>query len=141
MRVREMTAQRTVPRDGALPRLLRILRRGGHVAFLIDQHAGSDGLWVNFFGRPASTTPAPAVLALRTNTPIVTGYGCRTGDGFQYEFFCDSPLQPESTGDRKQDVKRITATLNARLESYVRRFPDQWLWGHRRWRTPPAGRP
>lgn len=137
MRSRRMSAQQVVPRKGALGKLLRVLRRRGDVAFLVDQHERATGIWVHFFGRPASTTPAPALLALRTNAPIITGYTRRVEGDFQFETFLDQPLELNPTGNRDRDVQRITQAINDRIESYVRRFPDQWLWLHRRWRTPP----
>ena len=136
IRTRRMSTQQVIPRKGALAKLLRVLRRGGDVAFLVDQHAGSEGVWVDFFGRPASTTPAPALLSLRTNAPIITAYTRRIDRGFKFEMVLDRPIQVESTGDRQRDVERITTAINARIESYIRRAPEQWLWLHRRWRTP-----
>ena len=89
-------------------------------------------------GRPASTTPAPALLAMRTGAPIVTGYARRLPGLYRFEVLCDEPLFVRPAGDRPAAVRNATIEVNRRLESYVRRFPDQWLWMHRRWRTPPA---
>jgi KDO2-lipid IV(A) lauroyltransferase len=137
-RTRKRFGQTMVPRVGALPRLLRVLRRGGYIALLADQHAKRDGIWTPFFGRPASTTPAPALLALRTGAPIITGYVHRLPGPYRFEVVLDEPIRPESTGDREADVYRITAEISRRIESYVRRFPEQWLWVHRRWHRIPA---
>ena len=138
-RYRAAHGQTLVPKYGAAPALLRVLRRGGYIALLADQHAKDEGLWVPFFGRPASTTPAPALLALRTGAPIVTGYARRLPGLYRFEVFCDEPLFVRPTGDRPADVRNATIEINRRIEGYVRQFPDQWLWMHRRWRTPPAG--
>jgi KDO2-lipid IV(A) lauroyltransferase len=129
--------QRMVERQGAMPTLLRILRRGGYIALLVDQHAKADGTWVPFFGRPASTTPAPALLALRTGAPIVMGYGCRLTGLYKFEAFCDEPIYAKPSGDRAADIVRVTAEITRRIETYVRAHPDQWLWMHRRWKEPP----
>jgi KDO2-lipid IV(A) lauroyltransferase len=139
LRYRATHGQTLVPKYGALPALLRVLRRGGYIALLVDQHAKDEGLWAPFFGRPASTTPAPAVLALRTGAPIVTGYARRLPGLYRFEVLCDEPVFVRPTGDRAADVRNATIEVNRRLEGYVRQFPDQWLWMHRRWRTPPAG--
>jgi KDO2-lipid IV(A) lauroyltransferase len=136
-RYRTAHGQRLVPKHGAAPALLRVLRGGGYIALLVDQHAKDEGLWTPFFGRPASTTPAPALLALRTGAPIVTGYACRLPGLYRFEVLCDEPLFVRPTGDRSADVRNATIEVNRRLEGYIRRFPDQWLWMHRRWRTPP----
>jgi KDO2-lipid IV(A) lauroyltransferase len=137
-RYRAAHGQTLVPKYGAVPALLRVLRHGGYIALLVDQHAKDEGLWAPFLGRPASTTPAPALLALRTGAPIVTGYARRLPGLYRFEVFCDEPLYVRPTGDRSADVRNATVEVNRRLESYVREVPDQWLWMHRRWRTPPV---
>lgn len=130
--------QTMVERKRALPTLLRTLRRKGYIALVVDQHVRRTGVWVPFFGRPASTTPAPAALALATGAPILTGYCCRLPGTYRFEIFFDRPLRPTATSDREADIKRITAEITHRIEGYVRRFPEQWLWLHRRWHTPPT---
>jgi len=137
-RYRAAHGQTLIPKYGAAPALLRVLRRGGYIALLVDQHAKDEGLWVPFFGRPASTTPAPALLAMRTGAPIVTGYARRLPGLYRFEVLCDEPLFVRPAGDRPAAVRNATIEVNRRLESYVRQFPDQWLWMHRRWRRPPA---
>jgi len=126
-----------VPKYGALPTLLRVLRRGGYIALLTDQHVRDGGIWVPFFGRLAATTPAPALLALRTGAPIVTTYARRLPGLYQFELFCDEPIFVRRTGDRAADVRRTTVEISRRLEQYARQYPGQYLWLHRRWRTPP----
>jgi Kdo2-lipid IVA lauroyltransferase/acyltransferase len=138
LRYRAAHGQTLIPKYGAVPALLRVLRRGGYIALLVDQHAKDEGLWTPFFGRPASTTPAPALLALRTGAPIVTGYARRLPGLYQFEVFCDEPLFVRPTGDRPADMRNATIEVNRRIESYIRQVPDQWLWMHRRWRTPPG---
>jgi len=134
---RRALRQITVPRRGALRKLLRVLRDKGYIGLVVDQHAKRDGVWVPFFGRPASTTPAPALLALRTGAPIVCGYARRLPGTYRFELLLDEPVYAEPTGDRAADVERITRQISQRLEDYVRQFPEQWLWLHRRWHTPP----
>lgn len=136
-RRRTAIGQAMVDREGALATLLRVLRRNGYIGLLIDQHAKRDGVWVPFFGRLASTTPAPALLALRTGAPILTGYVRRLSGAYRFEVFIDEPIHVKTTGDRAADIERITRELSLRIEGYVRQFPEQWLWLHRRWREPP----
>ena len=83
-RRRVAIGQVMIERKGAVPTLLRVLRRKGYIGLLIDQHAKRDGVWVPFFGRPASTTPAPALLALRTGAPILTVYSRRLPGTYQF---------------------------------------------------------
>ena len=137
-RYRAEHGQTFIPKYGAALALLRLLRRGGYIALLTDQHAKDEGLWLPFFGRPASTTAAPAYLAFKTGAPILTGYARRLPGLYRFEIFCDEPMFVRPTGDRQADIRNATIEVNRRLESYVRQFPDQWLWMHRRWRTPPA---
>jgi len=136
-RWRSAFGQTMVPRKGALRTLLRVLRRKGYITLLVDQHVRRDGIWVPFFGRPASTTPAPAALALVTGAPILVAYGCRLPGTYRFELFLDEPIRAEPTDDREADIKRITAEITRRIEGFVRLFPEQWLWLHRRWHTPP----
>ncbi|HEX6307447.1 MAG TPA: hypothetical protein VFZ69_04615 [Longimicrobiales bacterium] len=114
---------------------LRSLRAGRAVAFAADQHAGRAGLWVPFFGRPASTYRGPAVMALRTGAPMLLSIPLRAPDG-AYEITLE-PIDIDPTGDMDLDVLRLTEAFTRRLETAVRAHPGQYVWHHRRWRTPP----
>ena len=129
--------QTMVERRGALRPLLRILRQRGYTAFLVDQHVRRNPLWVPFFGRLASTTPGPAMLALTTGAPIICGCGVRLPGTYRFEMTFAEPIRPVSTGDRRADVQRITEKISHTLEEFVRKTPEQWLWMHRRWHNPP----
>lgn len=136
-RQRAAFGQTLVERDGALPRLLRVLRKKGYAGLLVDQHAKRNGTWVPFFGRLASTTPGPALLALRTGAPIMLAYSRRLPGTYKFEVFFDEPFTVEGSGDTTADVERITFEISRRIEGYVRKVPEQWLWLHRRWHKPP----
>lgn len=116
---------------------LQSLRAGRAVAFAADQHAGRSGLWVPFFGRPASTYRGPATMALRTGAAMFLSIPLRQPDG-TYEITLE-PIPVEPSGDMEADVLRLTQAFTARLEAAVRAHPEQYVWQHRRWRTPPAG--
>lgn len=135
--LRARSHQRVVPKHGAVRHLVRELRRGGVVAVLFDQDARSHGVFAPFFGVPSSTIPTPAELALRTGAAIIPGFAIREGSTFRFRQWFDAPLEIESTGDRAADVVAIMTELNRRLEAVVRQHPEQWLWVHRRWKTPP----
>jgi len=135
IRIRERTGQHIIARKGAVRKVLRQLRQGGHVAFLMDQHERKGGVSVDFFGRPASTTRAPAALALRAGVPLSLGVAIRTGRGLQFEVTFDTDIPVVPTGDHDEDVRRITADFTKRFERCIRRCPEQWLWLHRRWRA------
>jgi Kdo2-lipid IVA lauroyltransferase/acyltransferase len=116
---------------------LQALREGKAVAFAADQHAGSAGIWVPFFGRLASTFRGPALMALRTGAPMYLAHSLRMPDGV-YELRFDA-MHVRDTGDLEADVEWLTRSWVARLEAAVRAYPGQYLWHHRRWRQPPPG--
>ncbi len=106
------------------------LRANGLVAIIIDQWAGSEGLWVDFFGRPTSTTPLPARLAEKTGSAIVSGCCVRVGCG-KYEIH----ITPVSIGENENNwIEAMTKKLNYLLEQQIRAFPGQWMWTHKRWK-------
>lgn len=114
---------------------LRTLRAGRILGFVSDQDARSGGVFVPFFGRPASTHRGPALLALRTGAPLFASTGIRQEDG-TYE--CRFHLVEESReGEPEEVVARLTAAYTAILEAGVRQAPEQYLWQHRRWKTQP----
>jgi len=137
--MRRTTGARMLEKHGALRRIIRLMRQGEHVAFLIDQDAGRHGIFVDFFGRPASTTPAPASLALRTGATIVFGCARRIGPE-RFRIVLDDLIQPNPNADTDEEIRRIMQRLTSDLERIVRQSPTDWLWLHRRWKTTPAAR-
>lgn len=132
---RERLGVRVIDFQRARGQALQALRAGQIVGFAADQHAGRSGLWVPFFGRPASTYRGPALMALRTGAPVFLSIPLRMADG-TYELTLE-PVPVERTGDMDMDVLRLTETYAKRLEAAVRANPEQYVWQHRRWRTPP----
>jgi KDO2-lipid IV(A) lauroyltransferase len=135
---RYAAGQTMIPKHGALRPLLKALRAGRLVVLLVDQDARGHGVFAPFFGAPASTIPTPAELALRTGATILTAASVRTGPGFRYHAWFDGPVEVRDTGDHAADLVRITTEINSRIESAIRRAPEQWLWSHRRWKTQPS---
>lgn len=130
------TRFRTLPKHSATPvHFPRLLKQGNILAILIDQHARRGGVMVDFFGRPASCHRSAAVLHLITRAPLCLAYSIRTGP-MRFHLTFLPPFYHEPTGNKKADVKTILLKLNRDLESAIRRFPDQYLWAHRRWRAP-----
>jgi KDO2-lipid IV(A) lauroyltransferase len=117
-------------RDGGR-QLVRHLQNGGSCAFLVDQKM-NDGIAVPFFGRPAMTAPAVARLALRFDCPIIPVHVERLR-GAHFRFTVLAPIDTPATGDTGADVLTIMTRVNALVEDWVRRRPEQWLWLHRRW--------
>lgn len=114
-------------------RVIHALSRNRVVGILIDQRAKrSEGIWVDFFGKKAPTTPGLAVLAMKTGAPVLPVFMVR--DGFRkHRLLIKEPLELIRTGDVKKDVEANTQLFNDTLESMIRQYPDQWFWVHRRW--------
>jgi KDO2-lipid IV(A) lauroyltransferase len=123
---------------GAARQILRALRDGGALAALIDQDMEAEGIFVDFFGRPAFTPTGPVSLALRAGSPMVFVATWRLPDG-THRLRIDPPIEPDPAGDREAAVRRHTAAFTGWLEGRIREHPEQWVWIHRRWRRrPPA---
>lgn len=109
------------------------LRSGKLVEFLWDQDAGSKGIFCEFFKRPASTSPGPIILAMRTNTPIF--FIIDVYENNKHKVIIKKPIYPNSK--KREEIADIAQTLTSYLEGYIRKYPDQWLWLHNRWATTP----
>ena len=121
-------------KKGAIRPLLLALRKGYSVAILADQHAGSlEGVTVNFFGHPARTHSSPALLHLKTGIPILVLMPRRVNDDFQFEFIISEPISLLPGGNKEEDVKTIVQKYATEAEKIIARYPEQWMWAHRRW--------
>jgi KDO2-lipid IV(A) lauroyltransferase len=118
--------------------LMEALRRGDVVAIAGDQDAGRDGVFIDFLGRPASTAVGPVRLARRFGVPILIGFAVRRPDG-GLRLELQEPLVVPQDGDESEVILEYSRRWSAVLEEYVRRYPDQWFWMHRRWKTQPEG--
>lgn len=129
-----------ISRGGAFEQLSEVLGRGEAAIMLIDQDTDRvKGTFVDFFGSPAWTATGPAVLARNTGAVMLPGAMLRTA-GDTYRLLLEEPLTLVDTGDDDYDDWENTRRASAALESLIRRFPEQWTWFHRRWRTrPPEG--
>lgn len=117
-------------RKEGFAKALGVLRSGGVLGILSDQHAGDSGVWTPFFGRLASTTSLPALLARRTNGAIIA-LAVNT-DGFvRWRVTVEEPIFAET-----DSIESLTARSNVVIEHQVRRAPADWLWAHNRWKTP-----
>jgi KDO2-lipid IV(A) lauroyltransferase len=134
---RAKTANLVIYKQRALQQVLRLLRGRKSVAILIDQNV-QDGVFVDFFGRPAATTSVAAALALKTRAPILPGFTVLLPNG-RYRTLYRPPVRFLASGDREADVQRLTQQLTSIIEAEIRERPEQWLWLHRRWKTQPRG--
>lgn len=132
---REITGQTIIPREGALRKLLGILRSGGKTAFLVDQNTPErqGGIWVDYFGLPVPVTSAPAALAVKTGSEIVIGF-CAPLRGGHYRAYATEIIQPPGSGGEER-TGELTQRILSAIEAEVRRRPKHWLWMYKRWKT------
>ncbi|MFP2872033.1 lysophospholipid acyltransferase family protein [Acetobacter tropicalis] len=105
--------------------------KGGRLGMLVDQKM-NDGVEARFFGQPAMTAPALAAMALRYRCPVIPGYVERLGPA-RLRIVVEPPMTLPDTGDKQRDLETLVQMVNDRLESWIRRKPESWLWLHRRW--------
>ncbi|MBN2430553.1 MAG: lysophospholipid acyltransferase family protein [Acidobacteria bacterium] len=142
-RYRSLTGNVAIPKQNALRQVLRTLGRGEDVGILIDQNVqAKEGIFVDFFGKAASFTPGFALVALKSDAVILPSFMVHNPRGqarYTFHYLPEMPL--EKTGDLETDIRRNTQRFARTLEEAVRRWPEHWLWGHRRWRTRPVDDP
>lgn len=147
-RFREHTGHRLFSKEGASTQMLPLLAKRGHVALLCDQDAGPRGLFVDFFGKPASTFKSIALIAMEHRALICVGGAIRLPDNFhksftggpawsRFELICEEVIDPE-TIESPDPVGEITRRYTAALERLIRRAPEQYFWVHRRWKAVPG---
>ncbi len=123
-------------REGFRP-MLKALREGKPIAILIDQNVtGEERIFVDFFGVPASTTPALGLLRIKTDAVLLPVFAFPI-EGGRWRLVYDPPIEIAPTGDRAEDVRRITEACTRVIEDRVRAHPHLWLWMHNRWKTRP----
>jgi len=139
-RTREGAGMIVVHDHDAVRRTPRAFKAGHAVAFVADQGVlGLASTFVPFFGRPAKTPRGPAVFALRFRLPTLFVAAVREANG---KYRCVvTPVEIPDTGDREADVDTVVARYTAILESWVRRYPGQYFWHHRRWKRQPPDTP
>jgi KDO2-lipid IV(A) lauroyltransferase len=137
--VREKRGQRIIAKKGATAEVPDVLARGGAVGFIADQNAGTKGVFVDFFGRKASTYKSIALLAMEYNVPIVVGYARRVNDRFHFRVGTTDLIRPEDWKDHDNPMLYITQRFTTAIEKFVSEDPGQYLWVHRRWKTRPKG--
>jgi KDO2-lipid IV(A) lauroyltransferase len=137
---RERTGQQVLAKQGEFDRIQSVLDGGGVLATLADQDAGQRGLFVEYFGRPASTHKAVALLALEYGVTLVVLGIPQVGEPMRYRLDVEDVIRPEEYDGRPDAVRAITERFTAALERVVRRHPEQYLWLHRRWKHQPQAR-
>ncbi|MBN1361979.1 MAG: lysophospholipid acyltransferase family protein [Sedimentisphaerales bacterium] len=136
-RVREQRGQKIIDKKGAAEMMPRLTEEGSALGFIADQDAGKKGVFVDFFGRDASTYKSIGLLAITCKVPIAVGYSRRVGNRFFFELGVNRIIFPHEWADKEDPLKWITAEYTEAIEAFVREDPTQYWWLHRRWKTRP----
>ncbi len=136
--VRQRFGNQTIERKRAARTMLRYLREKWQVAVAIDLDVRR-GVFVDFFGKPASTTDGVARLAMAAGSGVVPAFMVREGDGSRHKITVLPPVEIVKTRDREECVRENTQRMTDIVEQMIRRYPDHWNWIHRRWKTRPPG--
>lgn len=135
-----LSGNRPIEKNRSARTILKVLAAGGTVGILSDHNTSpEEGVFVNFFGTPASTTSGLARIALRTGAPVVPGFLRWDYAQKVYRLEFGPAVELSRSGDEEADVVENTARFTRVIEDYVREHPDQWLWAHKRWKTRPPG--
>ena len=136
--VRQRNGLTILDKDGAMKQMDTLLEsERAIVGFIADQDAGPRGVFVDFFGRAASSYKAPALMAMRYGTPLAVAYGRRLDEQCRFRLGVQRIIMPEEWADKSDPVRWITQEYTAALEQVVRLDPAQYLWTYRRWKTRP----
>lgn len=140
-RFRQSTGHQMIDKNGGGAEMVQRLESGQHLALLGDQDAGRRGLFVNFFGRPASTFKSIALVALQHDALIVVGYARRLPDQrgqrwVKFELGCEAVIDSRELSSC-DPILEMSQRYSSALEAAIRRHPEQYFWVHRRWKTQP----
>ena len=135
--VRERVGQTILDKKGAAKMMEQIVSSGATLCFIADQDAGRKGIFVDFFGRKASTYKSIALVAVIQQIPIVIGYCRRIDNRFYFEIGANRIIFPEEWADKEKPLEWITAEYTKAIEAFIREDPSQYWWLHRRWKHRP----
>lgn len=137
--VRERNGQRIIAKKGAVEEVTTVLEEKGVVGFIADQNAGSKGMFVDFFGRKASTYKSIGLLAMQYEVPVIIGFARRTDKPFHFQVGAQDIIHPKDWQNQDDPLRYITQRYTNAIEDMVRKDPAQYLWVHRRWKSRPKG--
>ena len=139
---RRLSGNQPIFKNESARALLKILREAGTVGILADQNTmPEEGVFVDFFGKSACTTTGVARVALHTDAAVVPGYAVWDAGIQKYRLHFDPPVELIRTGDAERDILENTQRFTKVIEGIIRKYPDQWVWVHARWKTRPRGEP
>lgn len=137
--VRERQGQKIVAKKGATDEVVEVLAEKGAVGLIADQNAGHKGIFVDFFGRKASTYKSIGLLAMEYQVPVVIGYARRTRKPFHFQIGAQDIIYPQDWERSANPLQYITQRYTKAIEDIIRGDPGQYLWVHRRWKSRPKG--
>jgi len=124
-----------IPKGGTGKRIMELLKQNQFIGIMSDQNVSArEGVFVDFFGRPACTGVGLAVLALRSGASVLPGFMARQKSG-KYKLILKPLVEISRTGDYEADLRENTQRFTKVVEEIVREYPDQWFWIHQRWKT------
>lgn len=136
--LRSKTGARVIPKKGGVREILRRLKKGEGVGMLIDQNTSRhEGMFVDFFGHPASTNRGPALIAMKSGAPVIPIFIIREGKSRHRIVFMEEVVLYRSRNIEK-DILANTEKFTKIIESNIRKYPEQWFWMHQRWKTRPV---
>lgn len=135
--VRERSGLRLLYKKGATASADEVIESAGALCFIADQNAGRKGLFVDFFGRKASTYKSIGLLAMHHRVPIIVGCARRMSPRFEYEIVVNRVIRPSDWEGRQDALLWITEEYTRAIEEFIRAAPGQYLWMHRRWKSRP----
>ena len=137
-----LSGNQPIEKNNSARTMLRVLREGGTVGVLADQNTSvEEGVFVDFFGIPASTTTGLVRMARHTDAAVVPGFLFWDEATRKYRLRFEPAIPMQRTEDEAGDIRENAARCNRVIESYIRAHPDQWLWVHKRWKNRPPGEP
>jgi KDO2-lipid IV(A) lauroyltransferase len=135
--VRQRAGQKMIDKKGAAELMGHVASSGATLCFVADQDAGRKGIFVDFFGRRASTYKSIGLIAITNNIPIAVGYSRRIGNRFYFELGVTRIISPHEWADKDDPLLWVTAEYTTAIEQFVREDPTQYWWLHRRWKHRP----
>jgi len=133
--LRQKTGMRFIPEKKSSYQILRALKNNDAIVFVLDQFMGPPaGVSTIFFGKETGTAQGLAIFALRSHAPVIPAYTYREADGKCVVVF-EAEIPVQQTEDHEADVSKMTQIYTSQLEKFVKKYPEQWMWLHRRWKT------
>jgi KDO2-lipid IV(A) lauroyltransferase len=137
-RLREQYGNFLINKTNGMRDILKTLASGNAVGILLDQNVkAKEGVFVDFFGRPACTNKGLALMAGRTKAPVIPAFIHRVGPD-RHEILIGDEMPLIETGDKEADIIANTQAYTKAIEDFINDYPDQWFWMHRRWKTKPG---